>query len=44
MDERLLCVAHRLATESIAELCREFGISRKTGHKIFDRTSIAYKD
>jgi predicted DNA-binding transcriptional regulator YafY len=22
---------------SVAELCREFGISRKTGYKIFDR-------
>jgi putative transposase len=26
-----------LAGEAIAELCREFGISRKTGYKIFDR-------
>ena len=25
-----------LAGEAMAELCREFGISRKTGYKIFD--------
>src|SRR6266446_9056799 len=37
MDERLKFVARRLAGEPIAELCREFGISRKTGYKIFDR-------
>jgi len=29
-------VARRLAGEAMAELCREFGISRKTGYKIFD--------
>lgn len=37
MDERLQFVARRLAGESMAELCRQFGISRKTGYKIFDR-------
>jgi transposase len=37
MDERLQFVARRLAGESMAELCREFGISRKAGYKIFDR-------
>src|SRR5215472_15660299 len=37
MDERVQFVARRLAGESMAELCREFGISRKTGYKIFDR-------
>jgi len=37
MDERLQLVARRLAGEAMAELCREFGISRKTGYKIFDR-------
>ena len=26
-----------LMDERLAELCREFGISRKTGYKIFDR-------
>ena len=36
-DERLQFVARRLAGEPMAELCREFGISRKTGYKIFDR-------
>jgi putative transposase len=30
-------VARRLEGESMAELCREFGISRKTGYKIVDR-------
>src|SRR5207245_9298506 len=37
MDERLQCVARRLAGEEMADLCREFGISRKTGYKIFGR-------
>jgi transposase-like protein len=37
MDERLQFVARRLAGETMAELCREFGISRKTAYKIFDR-------
>jgi transposase-like protein len=37
MDERLKFVARRLAGEAMAELCREYGISRKTGYKIFDR-------
>jgi hypothetical protein len=36
MDERLQFVARRLAGEAMAELCREFGISRKTGYKIFE--------
>jgi hypothetical protein len=31
MDERLQFVARRLAGEPMAELCREFGVSRKTG-------------
>src|ERR1700741_4895525 len=37
MDERLQFVARRLAGEPMSELCREFGISRKTGYKIFER-------
>ena len=37
MDDRLQFVVRRLAGEPMAELCREFGISRKTGHKIFHR-------
>jgi Homeodomain-like domain len=37
MDERMQFVARRLAGEPMAELCREFGVSRKTGDKIFDR-------
>ena len=40
MDERLRFVARRLDGEKMAVLCREFGISRKTGYKIFCR----YKD
>jgi transposase-like protein len=35
MDERLQFVARRLAGETMSGLCREFGISRKTGYKIF---------
>src|SRR6201987_1967986 len=37
MDERMQFVARRVAGEAMGELCREFGISRKTGYKIFDR-------
>ncbi|MBD9452274.1 helix-turn-helix domain-containing protein, partial [Rhizobium sp. RHZ02] len=37
MDERLKFVARVLDGEKIAALCREFGISRKTGHKIISR-------
>ncbi len=40
MDERLRFVARLLDGEKMAALCAEFGISRKTGYKIFDR----YKD
>src|SRR5882757_2905269 len=35
MDERLRFVARRLEGEKMAPLCAEFGISRKTGYKIF---------
>src|SRR5258705_13447895 len=37
MDERLRFVARLLEGEQMAPLCAEFGISRKTGYKIFDR-------
>ena len=37
MDERLRFVAKLLDGESMTELCREFGISRKTGYKILTR-------
>ncbi len=37
MDERLKFVARLLEGEKMAVLCREFGISRKTGYKIFNR-------
>jgi transposase InsO family protein len=40
MDERLRFVARLLEGEPMSLVCREFGISRKTGYKIFDR----YKD
>jgi putative transposase len=40
MDERLRFVARLLDGEKMAVLCEEFGISRKTGYKIYDR----YKD
>lgn len=40
MDERMRFVARRLEGEKMAPLCAEFGISRKTGYKIFER----YKD
>ena len=37
MDERLRFVIRLNDGESMASLCREFGISRKTGYKIFER-------
>ena len=37
MDERLRFVARLLDGETMAALCEEFGISRKTGYKIFQR-------
>ena len=40
MEERLRFVARLLDGEKMAPLCREFGISRKTGYKKFNR----YKD
>jgi len=40
VDERLRFVARRLEGEKMSPLCAEFGISRKTGYKIFER----YKD
>lgn len=40
MDERVRFVARLLEGEKMAPLCAEFGISRKTGYKLFER----YKD
>ena len=40
VDERLRFIARLLDGEQMAALCSEFGISRKTGYKIYDR----YKD
>jgi transposase InsO family protein len=40
MDERLRFVARLLEGEKMSVMCREFGISRPTGYKIFNR----YKD
>jgi putative transposase len=37
MNERLKFVGRLLEGEKMAELCREFGISRKTGYKFWDR-------
>ena len=40
MDERLRFAARLREREKMAPLCAEFGISRKTGYKIYER----YKD
>ena len=40
VQERLRFIARLLDGEKMAGLCREFGISRKTGYKIYNR----YKD
>jgi transposase InsO family protein len=37
MEERLRFVGRLLDGETMTDLCRDFGISRKTGYKIFDR-------
>ena len=37
MEERLRFVARLLDGVTMSQLCREFGISRKTGYKIFNR-------
>ena len=37
MEERLCFVGRLLDGEAMTDVCREFGISRKTGYKIFDR-------
>src|SRR5690349_10799334 len=37
MEERLRFVARLLDGEGMSDVCREFGISRKTGYKIFAR-------
>src|SRR3569833_162833 len=37
MEECLCFVVRLLVGEAMSEVCREFGISRKTGYKIFDR-------
>jgi len=37
MDERLKFIARLLDGDSMSELCREFGVSRKTGYKILNR-------
>ena len=37
MDERMRFVIRLKDGESMTSLCREFGISRKTGYKILDR-------
>ena len=40
VEERLRFIARLLDGEKMAGLCREFGIARKTGYKIYNR----YKD
>ena len=40
VEERMRFIARLLDGENMAPLCREFGISRKTGYKLFNR----YKD
>jgi transposase-like protein len=37
MEERLRFVGHLLDGQSMSDVCREFGISRKTGYKIYSR-------
>ena len=37
MEERLRFLARLLEGEPMTDMCLEFGISRKTGYKIFNR-------
>lgn len=37
MDEKMKFIARLLEGETMTSLCLEFGISRKTGYKIWDR-------
>src|SRR5262244_2382013 len=37
MEERLRFVGRLLSGESMSDVCRQFGISRKTGYKIYSR-------
>jgi len=37
LEERLRFVARLLEGEAMSEVCREFGVSRKTGYKIYKR-------
>lgn len=37
MDERVKFIGRYLSGEKVSPLCRDFGISRKTGHKIIHR-------
>jgi putative transposase len=37
MDERLKFVARLLDGKKMAAVCRDFGVSRKTGYKILKR-------
>ena len=43
-EERLRFVARLLEGEGMSEVCREFGVSRKTGYKIFNRYKEAGLD
>src|SRR4051812_41714096 len=40
MDERLKFIARLLDGERMSDLCREFGIARKTGYKIWNRYQL----
>ncbi|HKJ73305.1 MAG TPA: helix-turn-helix domain-containing protein, partial [Alphaproteobacteria bacterium] len=37
MEERLRFVARLLDGDGMSDVCRDFGISRKTGYKIYQR-------
>src|SRR5438552_12287629 len=37
MEERLRFVARLLDGEAMTDVCRDFGVSRKTGYKIYNR-------
>ena len=42
MDERMRFIGRLLSDEKMAQLSREFGISRVTGHKIWNRYEMSF--
>ena len=44
VEERLAFVARLIAGEPMTSLCREYGVSRKTGYKIFQSLQVTGRE